>query len=150
MLSYKDKDNQVKREPLAVARYVEENMYAMNIMKPDPYSVPIMYTTNVRNPDALLGYNLALGHAGIDKLKSMVEKGLIKGVKHAISCDRACLCLDCLRAKQTRAPVSRLLDSDDSELRYCRCRSNGSATSRHPSGRWFEHGCACFRWSAVA
>ena len=38
------KDNKVIREPLAVvARFVEENMYAMNISKPDPYSVPIMY-----------------------------------------------------------------------------------------------------------
>jgi len=95
LAEYKDKDSKVKREPLAVARYVEENMYAMNIMKPDPYSVPILYTTNVQNPDALLGYHLALGHVGIDKLKSMVEKGLIKGVKHAIRCDRACLCMDC-------------------------------------------------------
>ena len=66
------KDNKVIREPLAVARFVEENMYAMNITKPDLYSVLIMYTTNVQNPDALLGYHLALGHVGIDKLKSMV------------------------------------------------------------------------------
>ena len=95
------KDDKVMREPLAVARFVEENMYAMNIAKPDPYSVvPIMYTTNVQNPDALLGYHLALGHVGIDKLKSMVEKGLIKGVKHAIRSDRTRLCLDCLRGSK--------------------------------------------------
>ncbi|CAN0056183.1 unnamed protein product, partial [Heterosigma akashiwo] len=49
-----------------------------------------------------------MGHAGLQKLRSMQKKGLIVGIKCVIKDGWECLCEACLRGKQARVPVSRL------------------------------------------